>query len=207
MFEDFFRGFKVPYKLYWDSSYEKILGTQRILTDLNIQNWFQYSFPRWTWWFLLFWTITPLFVWWKYTDRRRFLEISFFGLLVSLTAGILDSVGVQLLLWTYPNGLVPALPNFFPIDYVAIPVVFMLIYQKYGGWKEFIVASLLLSAILSMILDPVIVWLNVYQPLSWQYYYSVPTFAVMVTFCKWVTDIVTGRDLGYRGDGSGKKAA
>jgi len=113
----FLHGFKVPVKLYWESSYEKILETQRSLTDLHIQNWLLYGFPRWTWWFLLFWTIFPLFIWWKYLDRRRFLEISFFGVMISISSGILDSVGVQLLLWTYPYGLVPALPNFFPIDY------------------------------------------------------------------------------------------
>lgn len=203
----FLQGFKVPVKLYWDSSYEKILETQRTLTDLNIQNWLHHSFPRWTWWFLLFWTIFPLFLWWKYTDRKRFLEICFFGVMISISAGILDSVGVALLLWTYPNGLVPALPNFFPIDYVGIPVIFMLIYQKYPKWKAFIIASTLISGVLSLVLDPIIVYLNVYQPLSWQYYYSVPTFVFMVSFCKLVTIIVTGQDSRYKGVASGKETA
>ena len=130
---DFLTGFKVPAKLFWDSSYEQILEAQRTLSDLNLQNWLHYSLPRWTWWFLLFCSIFPLFLWWKYTDPRRFLEISFFGLMTSILSGIVDSMGVQLLLWTYPNGLMPGVPNFVPIDYVTIPVVFMLIYQKYPG--------------------------------------------------------------------------
>jgi len=172
-----------------------------------MQNWLHNSLPKWTWWFLLFFTVFPLFVWWKYTDRKRFLEISFFGVMVSISAGILDSIGVFLLAWTYPYSLVPALPNFFPIDYVAIPVVFMLVYQKYRGWREFLIASTILSCVLSLILDPIIVWLNIYQPLSWQYYYSVPTFVFLVSFCKLVTIIVRGQNSQYGEMADGKKTA
>lgn len=127
--------------------------------------------------------------------------------MVSISSGILDSVGVQLLLWTYPYGLVLALPNFFPIDYMAIPVTFMLIYQKYLEWKKFIIASTIVASVLSLVLDPVIVYLNIYQPLSWQYYYSIPIFVFMVCFCKWVTIIVTGQDSIYKGVEGGKKTA
>ncbi len=194
---DFFTGFKVPAKLFWDSSYEQILEAQRTLTDLSIQNWLHYSLPRWTWWFLLFWSTFPLYIWWKYTDPRRYLEISFFGLMASISSGIVDTVGVQLLMWTYPNSLIPGVPNFFPIDYVTIPIIFMLIYQKYPGWKGFLLASLFISSFLSLILDPVMVWLNVYQPLSWQYYYSIPAFVFIVSFAKLITIMVMGRDSHY----------
>ncbi len=194
---DFLNGFKVPTKLFWDSSYEKIIETQRTLTDLNMHNWLHYSFPRWTWWFLLFCSIFPLFLWWKYTDPRRFLQISFFGLMTSIISGLVDSLGVQYLMWTYPNNLIPALPSYLPIDYVAIPVIFMLIYQKYPGWKGFILASALIASLLSLIADPMLVWLNVYQPLSWQYYYSIPTFVLIVSFAKYFTIIVTDRDSHY----------
>lgn len=195
---DFLNGFKVPAKLFWDSSYERILETQRTLTDLSIQNWLHYSLTRWTWWLLLFFTVFPLFLWWQYIDKRSFLEISFFGLMTSIISGLVDSLGVQLLFWTYPNSLLPALPNYFPIDYVAIPVIFMLIYQKYPGWKGFIWASVLISCLLSLIGDPLLVWLNVYQPLSWQYYYSIPAFILIVSFAKFVTVIVVNQDSHYR---------
>ncbi|MGE5390308.1 MAG: CBO0543 family protein, partial [Deltaproteobacteria bacterium] len=142
----FLQGFKVPAKLYWDASYEKILESQHYLSDLRVQNWLHNSFPKWTWWFLVFWSILPLFIWWKYIDRTRFLEISLFGLIVSISAGILDALGVAFLLWCYPYALVPALPNFFPIDYVVIPVCFMLIYQKYSGWKEFLTAVTVIAS-------------------------------------------------------------
>lgn len=195
----FSQGFKVPFKLYWDAGYEKIMEAYQNYTSLQIDYWFQYVLGRWFWWFLLFWTIFPLLVWWKYTDRNRFLEISFFGLFISLCAGILDAVGSFLGLWAYPYQLLPCLPNLFPIDYVVIPVVFMLIYQKYTGWTEFLIASTVVSAVLSLILDPILVWMNLYQPLTWQYYYSVPTFILMVSFCKGVTLIAAGQDSKYGG--------
>lgn len=180
------------------------MASQQVLRDQHIYYWLNYTFGRWYWWFLLFWTIIPLFIWWKYTDRRRFLEISFFGLFTSLCAGILDSVGLFMGAWAYPYNLVPFLPNFFPIDYVVIPVVFMLIYQKYGSWKAFLIASSLVATVLSLIFDPIMVWMNLYQPFTWQYYYSPPVFVFMVSFCKWVTTIIINRDIkhGVRTDGN-----
>lgn len=206
MLDAFFRGFKVPVKLFWEPSYDVIIETQRTLSDMHVQYWLHYSFPRWTWWFLLFWTIFPLIVWWRYTNRQRFTEISFFGMMVSISAGILDSIGVFTMLWTYPYGLVPALPNFFPIDYVAIPVFFMLIYQKYPRWKGFLIACTLGSSVLSLVLDPVIVWLNLYQPLTWHYLYSVPVFVFLASFCKLITNSVVGQDAKYSGISIGKAA-
>lgn len=199
MLNSFFQGFKVPVKLYWEASYTKIIETQHTLTNLNTDHWLHYTVFRWYWWFLLFWTISPLFIWWKYTDRNRFLEVSFFGLLVSLSSGILDALGVSVGYWCYPFALLPFLPNFFPIDYVVVPVVFMLIYQKYPTWKGFLIGSTIISAVLSLVLDPVIVWINLYQPLKWQYIYSVPTFVFMVSFCRLVTMFLIRQDRRYRG--------
>lgn len=73
----------IPAKLYWDTEYESLLALQHQLSDTHVQYWMHHSFPKWTWWFLLFWTIVPLFVWWKYTDRSCFLEICFFGILAA----------------------------------------------------------------------------------------------------------------------------
>lgn len=204
MINAFLKGFKVPAKLYWDASYQRIIDAQETLRDLCIQYWTEHTFLKWTWWFLLFWAVFPLLIWWKFIDRQRFLEISFFGLLVSLCSGILDVAGVFNLLWAYPDNLVPFLPNFFPIDYVVVPCVFMLIYQKYSGWKAFLISSTVISAVLSLVFDPIMVWLNLYQPLSWQYYYSIPVFVFMVSFCKWITMVITAQDIKYGGLPGGK---
>lgn len=197
MLDAFFKGLKVPAKLFWEPSSWQYVKTVKRTTELNVQQWTEYSSHRWTFWFLLFWSIAPIFIWWKCIDRRRFLEISFFGLFTSLCAGILDSLGVQMSLWFYPDSLVPFLPNFFPIDYVVIPVMFMLIYQRFGSWKSFIIVTTVLSTVLSLLIDPFIVWANIYQPLSWHYIYSIPVFVFMVSFAKLITIIVTKQDSTY----------
>lgn len=99
-----------------------------------------------------------------------------------------------MLWWEYPDRLMPMLPNYFPIDYVLIPVIFMLVYQKFSGWKAFIWASLLMAAFLSLIADPVLVWLNLYQPLTWQYHYGIPVFVLTVIIARAVTGIVVFRN-------------
>lgn len=193
----FFRGFKVPHKLYWDGAEEKIIETQLYLNGLRTEIWLQSTVGRWYWWFMVFWTIFPLFIWWKYTDRNRFLEISFFGLMTCVSAGTLDTAGVSLGLWVYPFKILPFLPAFFPIDFVIIPVVFMLLYQRYASWKQFLITSTTVAALLSMVFDPIMVWMNIYQPLKWQYYYSIPVFVLMVSFCRLVTILITRQDTGY----------
>ncbi|HWQ75822.1 MAG TPA: hypothetical protein VN441_10935, partial [Syntrophomonas sp.] len=63
----------------------------------------------------------------------------------------------------------------------------------------FTIVCALICTVLSLIIDPIIVWLNFYQPLSWQYYYSIPTFLFMVCFCKAITGIVVKRDTACHG--------
>ncbi len=199
MLKSFFHGLKVPVKLYWDAPFTKIIEAQDTLGRLTIDYWQNYTIFRWYWWFLAFWAVFPLFIWWKFTDRKRFLEVSFFGTITSINAGILDATGVSLGLWIYPYKILPFLPAFFPIDYVIVPVIFMLIYQRYPAWKPFLIVSTTISAILSMILDPIMVWMNIYQPLQWQYLYSIPVFVFMVSFSKAVTSLVTRQDTRYGG--------
>lgn len=203
MFNSFLHGFKVPIKFYWENVYENIIQAQHTISKLTVDYWLNYTVGRWYWWFLVFWAIVPLIIWWKYTDRNRFLEVSFFGLMTSICAGILDTIGVFMGAWAYPYQFLPYMPNFFPIDYVVIPVVFMLIYQKYPGWKMFFIVTTIVSTFLTLILDPIMVSINIYQPLTWQYYYSAPTFVFMVSFAKWVTMIITGRDDKYGGTNVG----
>ena len=47
----FSQGFKVPFKLYWDAGYEKIMEAYQNYTSLQIDYWFQYVLGRWFWWF------------------------------------------------------------------------------------------------------------------------------------------------------------
>jgi hypothetical protein len=93
----------------------------------------------------------------------------------------LDTIGFNLGAWTYPYPSLPFMKNFFPIDYVVIPVVFMLVYQKYSQWKQFVLVSTIVASFLSLILDPIMAAVNIYQPLTWQYYYSVPVFVLLVS--------------------------
>ncbi|MGI6453532.1 MAG: CBO0543 family protein [Syntrophomonadaceae bacterium] len=151
------------------------------MNQSSLDYWLANVVGRWYWWFLVFWTIFPFLIWWKYTDRSRFLEISFFGVIVGIWAGILDTIGFNLGAWTYPYPSLPFMKNFFPIDYVVIPVVFMLVYQKYSQWKQFVLVSTIVASFLSLILDPIMAAVNIYQPLTWQYYYSVPVFVLLVS--------------------------
>jgi hypothetical protein len=198
-----FQNLGIPVKIFDDASYEIIRGLQETLRNAQLQHWLQYDVVKWTWWFNLFWSIFPIIIWWKYIDRQRFLEITAFGLLIDIIVIIHDVVGSSLLLWDYPNKFIPVMPNMLPIDFAAIPLAFMLIYQKYQAWKTYFIAVVILSAVLSFIGDPILVWLNLYQPLSWKHYYTFPTFIGIALFTKWVLNVIMARDANYGGVANG----
>ncbi len=202
--EALFKLLHLPSRLISEPDYKIITEARHQLYRLEIKDWLMHDIHRWTFFFNIFWTIFPLWIWWRYTDRNRFLEISFFGTTMSILAGILDTAGAFTGLWQYPDKLVAYLPNFFPIDYVTIPVVFMLIYQKYNNWKSFTIANITVSGILAFIGDPILIWLNLYEPLRWNLGLSFITFILMASAMRWVSLVIIGQDFRYRRFSHGK---
>lgn len=146
------------------------------LMEAMLRHWYFDDLRKWTWWLSLVLTIIPLIIWWKIVDRKRLLEITVYGLLANITATFLDVIGSELVLWSYPDRLLPNLPRLLPIDYVVVPVAYMLIYQYFPKWKDFVIAMTVLSLIFSFVAEPLLVLLNMYELHYWQYWYSLPIY-------------------------------
>ena len=94
-------------------------------------------------------------------------------------------------LWDYPDKILP----FLPFDFVVIPVVFMLIYQKFRPWKDFVIASTILAAFYAFIAEPVTVWLNLSVFLRWKYSYSFPIYVLIAVIMRWLTERIKARQI------------
>ena len=156
--------------------------------QLSIEHWAKYEALTWQWWIGIACVVIPLLLWWKLVDRRRILEITAFGFMVNILATFLDVMGSELLLWNYTLRILPQIPLLFPVDFILVPIIYMLIYQRYLDWKQFLLACTIVALALAFIVEPLAVYIKQYQLISWHYMYSFPIYVFIVIFAKLFAD-------------------
>jgi hypothetical protein len=162
----------------------KAVEIQWHLTCVRFDVWMKEDVFRLRWWFLLILFVIFSYVWWKSVDKSRLFEIVLYMTLISIFALILDELGEELCLWDYPTDIFPLFPPISAVNLACMPIVYALVYQYFNTWKKFIIASILIAAIFSFILEPILVLLGLYQPLTWKYYYGFPIYFALALIAK-----------------------
>jgi hypothetical protein len=163
---------------------EDLYEAQKFFSEMTYQYWVEHVLFTFNWWFLISLMIVPWFFWWRVVDRKRIFEMLTIGLFASLIATCLDTVGIVLLLWGYESKVVQMIPQFNPIDYTVIPVIFTLIYQYFPRWKSYLLVHTIVAAGASFIVEPLFVWMEIYEPYNWKYVYSFPIYIVLAVGVK-----------------------
>ncbi len=135
---------------------EQLAYTLKQWSFARIDNWLDTDFNTAAWWFLLAVFIISLAVWWRLVDKRRLLELSFYGFVVMTVSIWLDQVGYELGLWYYPVDLIPVFPPSTTIDYVTLPVTYALVYQYCRSWKSFLMTTVLMAGVFSFVMEPLL---------------------------------------------------
>lgn len=187
----------LPKKLLVDPEHQFIQQLRGQIHQLELQNWLHDDLHKWTWYLNLLLTLLPIYIIWKVIDRRRLLELMTFGLFLAVVITLLDSLGLVLNLWDYPDSLLPIEPRLFPINLVGLPVFYMLAYQYFQSWSRFVVASLALAALFAFAGEPLFIWLNLYDPIHWHPLFSLPIYFVLPLFGRLVTSRLVKYDLPY----------
>ncbi|MCM3567749.1 CBO0543 family protein [Neobacillus mesonae] len=167
-------------------SYDEIRSIEYKLAEMKNEYWLHHDVFTFQWWLLLTIFILPWILWWRYVDKNRLKDIVLFGSLLMLLVGLLDDIGVNAQLWSYPYQLVQAIPRLAAIDYGILIVAHMTVYQFYTKWKSFIIVNLVMAAIFTFIFEPLTVWLNIYKLDNWKYIYSLPIYVAKAVFVKWL---------------------
>lgn len=168
--------------------FERIIELQQQLTNLEHKYWMDNVLFTFNWWILLCLFIIPWLIWWKFVDKKRLQEILLYGVIIMILSSILDDLGVASLLWAYPYQLLQVLDRLDAIDLTVLPVIYMIIYQYFTKWKSFLLAHILLSSLFVFIAEPMLVWMNIYVPISWKIIYSFPIYIIIAITVKWFTD-------------------
>jgi len=165
-------------------SASELVNLQRQLTIFEYNHWWNEVLFTPQWFLLVFTVIVPWYIWLKLVDRKRIMEISLFGTLSIILISLLDVIGVGLGLWGYKYKTCPLIPLLIPVDFTALPIIYMFIYQHYRTWKSFIIVLTIVSFILTFIGEPLVELINIYQRYAWEYIYSLPIYIAIAVFCR-----------------------
>ena len=169
-----------------NTNWDEIISLHRQLRNMLMEYWMAETVFSFNWWFLLFTTTVFFVVWLIVLDKKRIIEIASFGLLVGTAAFVLDMIGISLVLWSYPDRLIPLMTPIVEIHKFHLPIIYMIIYQYYNTWKSFLIALTIASFIFAFVLEPVTVWLGIYEIYQWKYIYSFPIYIFGGVVLRWL---------------------
>ena len=176
-----------------DQYNQMIYEAEQHLTQLRVENWLNLDLFSWQWWILVVLLVLPWVVWWKYVDKKRLLEIFMVGLLVLILSAHLDSVLSETGLWYYHYWLTPWTPRLITANFSFIPVVYMLVYQRYRSWKSYLAAMAVLAFVLAVPTEMILVWADIFEMYQWRSYYGIPVFFAMGILVRWLTQTLMNR--------------
>lgn len=166
---------------------QSIHETRQILTLLQYQQWRGVLFSI-QWWSLLSLLIVSWIVWWRLVNKSMIFEVLSYSLFIVIIGTTLDTYGQSLGFWAYPIKIFYLNPGAIAGDWGMPPVVKSLIYQYFPGWKEFIIAQIIVAAFFAFIGEPILVWMGVYKMYGWSYLKSFFVYIPVAIFTKWVVD-------------------
>lgn len=164
---------------------DHLIEVEKTYFETLTHYWKNHNYLTARWWFLVILSVLAPITWWKFIDKKRLIEITCFGLFYGISAIILDSIGSNAMVWTYPVRLTPYLiPQLYPYDVGIVIVPFMYVYQRFGdNTSQFFIANGILSAFLAFVAEPVMEMLNIYQEITWRNIYSFPIYWFLGVIC------------------------
>jgi len=162
---------------------QHVLDAHTFWVQIHYEYWLQHAYSV-VWWLLLSCWILPWVIWCFLVDRKKIIELTFYGVIVMFITTFLDATGTAQGLWFYPIKVIPFTPHLEPTDWGILPVIFMLVYQYFPTWKTFIIAQIIVATLFSFIGEPFLTKLGVYMPLHWENIYSLPVYLMLAVIPK-----------------------
>lgn len=178
-------------------TWQEVLEELQQARNSRIEYWLNEIVFTLNWWILLVVTVVLLIVWLIILDKTRIFEIVTYGLMVSAIGTLGDTLGLSLLLWEYPTHLLHT-SEIIEIHNVLMPILYMIVYQYFNTWKSFLIATAINASAFAFILEPLLVWLGIYELYSWKYIYSVVPYFLISAGLKWIINKLKQLDHNYQ---------
>lgn len=149
------------------------------LTQARIANWLVHDLFTWQWWFILALLIVPWIVFYYAADRKKLPSLCLYGAFNFIVIFMLDLTGFENALWTYPHKVLPFGPFIAYVDASPLPVIYMLEYQYFPDWREFVGVSIVTAFVFAFGFEPLLKSMGLYVPITWKYAYGLPIYIFM----------------------------
>lgn len=172
--------------------YEDLLHKEKSISDSWIDYWVQYSnASTWQFWVNLAMFVLPLVILWFVLDRKKALQIGFYGFSIHVMATYIHLYGERNSIWGFPYKIVPYMPTSISMDASLNPVVLMLLYQwtlKYN--KNYYLFGALMCAAFSFIIKPLLSTVDLFHLYGKMHYFYLFLLYFLVTIlAKLITDL------------------
>lgn len=166
--------------------YEKIIELRKQIYQLQYEHYMKVTLFSVKWWILLITAIIIITIWWKLVDKKRFHEITLVGFVTVVLSIILDSFGLDMVLWSYPTQLYELVKHVNEIELVVMSISYMLLYQYFSDWKKYIIAVIIFASLGAFVGIPFAVWFGFYELIKWRYVYSFIIFICLGIIIKFI---------------------
>ncbi|MEA5016328.1 MAG: CBO0543 family protein [Candidatus Limiplasma sp.] len=147
--------------------------------------WMEEMVFTWHWWLDVALSVLPWILWFIVRDRKNTHNLLYAGFFSMLTATLLDIMGISQGVWNYNTWLLPYLPEYLPWDLTVMPVTAMLFYQFYPKVSPWI-KGVVFGAVAAYVVEPIFIWVGVYEPSGWEHHYSLPIYFVIYMIGNWL---------------------
>lgn len=158
---------------------EQLAQMTKELTQAHIENWLATDLFTWQWWFILATFVIPWIIFYYIGDRKQLPKLLLYGTLLMLLIISLDLIGFEIGLWYYPFKLLPFGPLTAYIDVSSLPIIYMLEYQYFPRWKDFVKVSIVTGFVFSFCFESFMMALGLYVPVRWEHHFSLPFYILM----------------------------
>ena len=169
---------------------QQVLKDQWELTNARIAEWLQSEVFSLKWWILLVLFCITAVLLWKKADKSRIVELSIYTGIIVVFIIVLDELGEELTLWYYPVDIIPLFPPMSAVNITCMPLIYMVIYQRYGTWGKFLIATLIMSTVFCFVFEPIFVWGGTYKMLKWKSYYGLPIYFAIAVSAKAFVNVI-----------------
>lgn len=171
---------------------DRIHKLQKELTNELLDYWMQYSnLSTWQFWVNALVFILPLVLLFVVLNRKRALQIGFYGFSAHVIFTYIDTIAIRLGYWDYPYQIFPIAPGNVGLDSSFVPVVFMLLYQwTLIAKKNYYIYGSLLVLVLAYVLRPIVSAAGLFRLFEGVHYYHLflAYFTVML-LSKWTANL------------------
>jgi len=147
--------------------------------------WQEHMVFSWHWWLDVALAVLPWVLWLIVRDRKKQHSLMYAGFFTMLAATLLCMVGVSQAAWNYNTWLLPYFPEYLPWDLTVMPVTAMLFYQYFPKINPWIKGAVF-GAVAAYIVEPIFIWLGMYEPSGWEHHYSLPIYFAIYMIGYWL---------------------